>query len=216
MRNCYRDTATLTVIKSNPISVSSNYFVQAKHVGDNVSFSVSLTGENNFSYQWVHNNVVIRGATNSFYNIDSTVCQDSGVYKCQINNHLPCGIDTFSIVHLLVVDCNRIHHIISGYVTYDNAASTPMTNINVYLRDSGDTIIQSYVTDCTGAYLFTPIPNGTYYITCQTNKKWGGGNPIDALIINRVYINLTSIPDSLWREAGRVMQTENQTLLMLC
>ena len=73
------------------------------------------------------------------------------------------------------------------------SSKTANTITDIYLYDAGDTLIATSQTDDNGYYEFVDIPNGTYYVSGNSVKAWGGGNPIDALIINRCYIHLTTI-----------------------
>jgi hypothetical protein len=69
---------------------------------------------------------------------------------------------------------------ISGTVTYDNTASTIMTNTTVNLR-SGSTVVATVNTGSTGTYSFPSIVNGTYTLSFATSKPWVGVNATDAL-----------------------------------
>ncbi|NBU71628.1 MAG: hypothetical protein EBS53_09280, partial [Bacteroidetes bacterium] len=69
---------------------------------------------------------------------------------------------------------------ISGLVTYDNTASTIMTNTTVNLR-SGSTVVATVNTGSTGTYTFPNVANGSYTLSFSTNKPWVGVNATDAL-----------------------------------
>ncbi|MFZ9968808.1 MAG: beta strand repeat-containing protein [Bacteroidia bacterium] len=74
---------------------------------------------------------------------------------------------------------------ISGTLTYNNTASTPMTNSLVRAKDSTGAIVGTDSTDATGAYSIPALPSGTYTLEGVTSKPWGGVNATDALGINR-------------------------------
>ena len=82
---------------------------------------------------------------------------------------------------------------ISGVVTYDNTAQSPLSNVNVYLNDDSKAVVASTITNANGAYTFPPVPNGTYTITAATNKAWGGVNSTDALVIMQHFILIDTL-----------------------
>jgi hypothetical protein len=74
---------------------------------------------------------------------------------------------------------------VSGTLTYNNTASTPMTNSLVRAKDSTGVIVGTDSTDATGAYTLLALPSGTYTLEGVTSKPWGGVNASDALAMNR-------------------------------
>lgn len=70
---------------------------------------------------------------------------------------------------------------ISGFITYDNVASTVMNDVTVVLADSAGTPVDTTVSDATGYYIFENVPPGTYTLNSSSSKTWGGGNATDAL-----------------------------------
>ena len=74
---------------------------------------------------------------------------------------------------------------VSGTLTYNNTASTPMTNSLVRAKDSTGAVVGSDSTDATGAYSILALPSGTYTLEGATSKPWGGVNASDALAMNR-------------------------------
>jgi Secretion system C-terminal sorting domain/Dockerin type I domain/Carboxylesterase family len=73
---------------------------------------------------------------------------------------------------------------VNGTLTYDNTASTPMTNTTVNLVSAGATIA-SVTTSSTGGFSFSNVPNGTYSLSFSTSKPWGGVSSTDALQVSR-------------------------------
>jgi hypothetical protein len=70
---------------------------------------------------------------------------------------------------------------VSGTLSYNNTASTPMTNSLVRALDSTGTVVASDSTDAAGAYLIPALPNGSYTLVGVTSKSWGGVTATDAL-----------------------------------
>lgn len=94
-------------------------------------------------------------------------------------------------------------HYIKGYVTYDNFRKTPMKGVVLYLVTNKKSIIDSTVTDSKGYYEINQF-NGTYTFKAKVSQKWGGGNPTDALLISRYYINQYAFDDELKKKAADV------------
>jgi hypothetical protein len=58
-----------------------------------------------------------------------------------------------------------------------------------------------------GKFTFNNLRNGTYLLTAQSSQSsahWGGGNPTDALLVNRFYIGGYNFNDNLKQEAADV------------
>lgn len=73
---------------------------------------------------------------------------------------------------------------ITGVVTYDNNASTPMNNTMVMLFEQQN-MLQQTMTDGAGMFDFGLVPPGSYTVRAFTTKAWGGVNSTDALAIAR-------------------------------
>jgi hypothetical protein len=70
---------------------------------------------------------------------------------------------------------------VSGTLTYNNTASTPMTNSVVRLLDGSGAVVASDSTDSSGTYLIPGVLNGNYTLSGATGKPWGGVTATDAL-----------------------------------
>jgi len=80
---------------------------------------------------------------------------------------------------------------ISGTLTYNNQAGTPLTNCTLSLKDSTGTTIAQTTSDSTGFYNFNSVYHGTYTIEASTDKSWGGLNMIDASLTRQKIAFLT-------------------------
>lgn len=76
---------------------------------------------------------------------------------------------------------------VTGTVTYDNAANTPLAGVVVTLNPGGATA----TTDAAGAFAFANVANGTYTVTCATTAPWAGANSTDALLVAKNFAGLT-------------------------
>ena len=194
----------LLIINQKPI-INIATITLTKNPGDSLSSVLSPGGISPFIYQWMNNNVNIPGATNNPFIIKPVLCSDAGRYSCNIINS--CGSTKAQIFTLEVSGCGAIT--VSGIVTYDNTTHTTMTsnnvkNTNVILASITGEKLDSVITDNSGAYIFNNVNNGSYKIFCSSNKDWGGGNPLDALIVNRTYIGTYLFTDQLKAKAADV------------
>jgi hypothetical protein len=82
---------------------------------------------------------------------------------------------------------------VAGTVVYANAASMPMVNAVVVLKQ-GNTEVHRDTTDATGAFYLSAVVAGSYDVVVTPNTAWGGVNATDAIMIinhftNRVLLN---------------------------
>ena len=79
---------------------------------------------------------------------------------------------------------------LAGTLTYDNTASTPMTNSTVTLSGVNT---GSQSTAAGSAFGFDRMINGAYSLAFATNKPWGGVNASDALLVNRFSVGAVTL-----------------------
>jgi len=106
---------------------------------------------------------------------------------------------------------------IYGQVRYDNSILSPLSNVNVLLKNGTSTIATS-MTDVNGNYTLPTVPNGTYTTDGTSTKAWGGVNSLDALKLARHFQNLETLTGLRFR-AGDVDNTgyinANDVLLVM-
>ena len=78
---------------------------------------------------------------------------------------------------------------ISGTVTYDNAANTPLSGVIVTLNPGGVTT----TTDASGNYTFTDVAHGDYTVTASSTAAWAGANATDALLVSNYFNGISPI-----------------------
>jgi hypothetical protein len=92
----------------------------------------------------------------------------------------------------VVVPCTMhvaLGYMVSGTVTYDNGASTPIETLtSVSLSPFG-----SCPTTTGGYYEFLTVPNGSYMMTASCTKPWGGVTTIDGTLATRFALGLTTL-----------------------
>ena len=191
----------LTVVTA-PI-ITNPEINQTKYMRDSINYSLSPGGTPPFSYQWFLNGNIIPGATNAIYTNLNLSLQDSGVYSCEIKNI--CDSTLANITHLTVLPSAISGYSISGFVKYDNADSTELKEVIVYLLNSEGIKIDSSVTDTTGFYSFLGLKNNSYTITAICNLPAEGYDPLDALLDDRYYIKDYNITDPVKLHAGDVI-----------
>jgi hypothetical protein len=100
-------------------------------------------------------------------------------------------VSVIAIILLFFGSCYCQTYTISGYVTYDNVAKTPIISTIVELDNSQNQKLDSTFTVNAGEYMFKNLSNGTYKLVCKrTIMKWGGVNPLDAMAINKYYLGI--------------------------
>ena len=189
-------TFTLTV--NAPPVINATPLNQYVNLGDSVYFSLSPVGTPPFTYQWFLNGDSIKGATNFSLKIEPIVYGDSGTYTCKVSNI--CGNISVYVSQIHVFSIN-----LTGQVKYDNTSGTGLCKSEVQLRNYENTIKDSAETDSLGNFEFEYLNIGNYILTAKTNLIWGGGNPLDALLVNRYYIGaIKSFSDELKKTAADV------------
>jgi hypothetical protein len=187
--NICGDTSAYTTLSINtPPFIPDTTLNLTSCKGESVTFAIHPTGTN-LSYQWTKLEAgswkLEAGATNSTFKIQNLTFTDNGTYSCTVSNS--CRTTSAVIATLNINNCTSV----SGKVTYDNAANTPITKSVVYLENSQGRKLDSATTDITGAYKINNISNGKYFLLGgKTDMKWGGCNPVDALTVNRYYVGL--------------------------
>ncbi len=161
--------------------------------GNSVQFFAQVTGGNPpYNYFWFPDT----GLNNS--NISNPVAFPYGniSYNLVVSDSNSCvGRDTIEIT---VIQNN---HSVSGSLTYDNASSTEMANVTVYLKNANNVIIQQCITNSTGEFTLSGIQDGNYSLDAFCTKAWGGCNATDALLI-LTYFTGTSTLSGLRLKAG--------------
>ena len=93
---------------------------------------------------------------------------------------------------------------VTGAFYYDNAGKTPISNTVISLTSEDGAKVHTATTDALGNYIFNNLSAGAYKFKVFIFKKWGGADPLDALMVNRNYINLYEFNDSLLAQAADV------------
>ena len=170
-------------------ALSSTNFCQVGSVILNAS-----TGSN-YIYKWFKDGVFLSGQTG--YSYTATI---SGQYSALISNPLGCSVTSNTIV----VNSNTCGYKISGNINYDNISNTILGDVNLAIKNQVNELIDTTKSDINGYYEFNDIPNGTYSIIVSSNKDVRQINPLDALLVNRNFINVFIFPDKLTTKAADV------------
>jgi hypothetical protein len=181
---CGKTSAFTTLSLNTPPFIPDTALNLTSCKGDSLRFTIHPTGTN-LSFLWSKDGSIIPRATSNNYQLSTINYNDSGTYSCMVSN--TCRTTSLVVATLIVNSCNSI----SGKVTYDNAAKTPITKSVVYLENSQGMKVDSAKTDITGAFRILNVSNGKYFLLGgKTAMKWGGCNPVDALTVNRYYVGL--------------------------
>lgn len=163
----------------NPLPIANAGANVSMLLGTNVILDGSATnGTPSYSYLWTPGAMTTEDVT-----VSPAATQ---TYMLEVTDSKGC-MDTDDVT--VSVYANTI----SGQVTYDNVAGTPMSNVTVYLNDDSKAVVATTTTDANGYYSFPPVVNGLYTITAASTKAWGGVNSTDALAIMQHFIKIDSL-----------------------
>ncbi len=80
---------------------------------------------------------------------------------------------------------------ISGTITYANSANSPLNGLNVYLKNSAGTVVDTSITNATGNYQFPDVPSGNYALAVTTTKPWNSVTATDVLLYRKHIANIS-------------------------
>jgi hypothetical protein len=120
------------------------------------------------------------------------------------------GCESADRADVKVTDLCAIKYTLQGTVTYDNSSAKALKNVTVYLKTNEGIKLDSALTDDNGIYVFeNKVKNGTYKLDGKSTMSWGGGTPLDGLLINRFFISLYTFGDALKQKAANVNNDAN-------
>ena len=188
-----------------PVTITSQPVNQTASSGNTATFSIALSGDAPFSYQWWRNGVLIDGATNASYTTSPVAIGNNGfTYHCVVTN---CS-GSFSLTSvdavLSVTSCippsnppnPTSNSPQSGSVTITRNGS-PSAGITWYWQGTScgtNTTLGSGAT-------FTTATSGTYFVRAYNASTgcWssGCGSITVSIITDHIYVSPvgTEIPD---------------------
>lgn len=89
----------------------------------------------------------------------------------------------------IAVTVNPAGFVVTGTVTYNNSANTPLSGVTVTLTPGSFTA----VTNASGVYNFAAVPNGTYTLAVSTTRPWGGVSGSDVTGVRLHIIGTTPL-----------------------
>lgn len=101
----YGNILTINYYDSVPEVIATSPATETKTVDESVTFTLNVK-DDGYTYQWMLNNMAIKGATNSRYSIPAIKMTDAGEYFCVVSNPVSCVNSTSSI--LTVNKCPQI------------------------------------------------------------------------------------------------------------
>ncbi len=93
--------------------------------------------------------------------------------------------------------------VVQGVITYANTVSTPLHNVQVFLKDTDGNLISQTSTTSDGSYYFPPFPNGIYYLSATLDAPVGGINATDALQALKHFVQMITL-QGIYKLAGDV------------
>ena len=95
----YSDILTINYYDIVPSNIVASPSTITKTVDESTTFSVNVE-DDGYTYQWMHNDIAIEGATSKKYTIEKIKAKDAGNYYCVVSN--PVSSTNSSIVSLSV------------------------------------------------------------------------------------------------------------------
>ena len=81
----YSDILTINYYDAVPSAIATIPANETKTVEGNITFTLNVK-DDGYTYQWMHNDVAIEGATSNTYTIPSRKASDAGKYYCAVSN----------------------------------------------------------------------------------------------------------------------------------
>ncbi len=98
-----------------------------------------------------------------------------------------CGLGSSNSLYVVTNPCS----IIQGTLTYDNNFSSPISATPVYLSRNNEVV--QHFTDNLGHFEFKNVGVGSYFLSVDISKPWGGVNSIDALLMLKHFVHFTNL-----------------------
>lgn len=99
----------------------------------------------------------------------------------------------FVIAMVFLLSGNLFGQDVDGRVTYHNDSTLPLTNVLVKLVDTTDVLLDSCMTNENGYFEFYNVPEGIYYLECETDMTPGGIGLNDSYLILLYLLNLYTL-----------------------
>lgn len=179
-----RESFTYSIISSSDSSIQIN----VTDTLDNSIYNYPLTVDVVVPNDW--NRVIVQQG-DSVKNV--TTFSSNGVNFARLQV-IPNG-ETLSLKNALFT------FKISGTVTYNNKANTPLANVILTLKNQNNVFTTK--ADSNGNYSFAGLTPGTYNLSASKMDEWGGVNSTDALMIAK-YFTEQVVLDSLQIKAADV------------
>lgn len=100
----YSDILTINYYDAVPSAIATIPANETKTVEGNITFTLNVK-DDGYTYQWMHNDVAIEGATSNTYTIPSIKADDAGKYYCAVSNPISNVKSTTS--NLVVNKCQQ-------------------------------------------------------------------------------------------------------------
>lgn len=101
----YSNIVTTNYIDQVPKTITTTPANETKTVDETVTFTLGVK-DDGYTYQWMHNDIAIEGATTNSYSIPSIKSDNAGKYYCVVSN--PVGSTNSTAVELIVNKCPQV------------------------------------------------------------------------------------------------------------
>jgi hypothetical protein len=196
------------------ISFNKNHliFFGIKNINSAFTDLMSNVVGNTLIIAWSATNNPVNIGNDKLFEIDFFISKP-GLYdltflpQCEIMN-----IKTLKPFKLVLNDASVTGYEninITGKVTYNNYSLTPLSDINVFIYNSRNVKIDSAKTDINGVYEFRNVVCGKYVIKAESDMQAAGITPLDALLANKIFLQLYAIKDIIKYKAADVNASNN-------
>jgi len=148
--------------------------------------SITLGGPNvpGSQFFWTSNP---SGFTSSLSNVSVSPSANTTYILTELNISTNCF--KTNTVNVTVITKPKVQ----GLVKYDNVASTGLDSCRINLLDPPASLLDFSNTSSTGNYTINCLDPGYYKLSPLSNKKWGGVNATDAMIIAQYAVGLVPL-----------------------
>ena len=122
----YSEIITMDYFNPVPKAIATFPANETKTVEQTITFTLDVK-DDGYTYQWMHNDIAIQGATTNSYSIPSMKSSDAGKYYCVVSN--PISTTNSTVVDLNINKCPQVITLLDLEVkTYGDAPfSLPTT-----------------------------------------------------------------------------------------
>jgi len=191
--NAQKSQLSLVMDVSNSDSVSFNLKTSAEAIFDFLRFYIdaNLMGQWDGETPWTRVAFPVSEGTHTFK------------WEYKKDGSVSAGSDCAWLDYIVFPGEASEGLSVSGMVTYANASNSPLSDLQIHLKDGTGGIVGTTITGTTGNYAFTNVPAGAYTLDVSTTKPWSGVSALDVLMYRKHIANIALL-SGLYLSSGDV------------